>query len=168
MDAQTGLDLALEGRELDERWLGLCPPIYRETDIHRLPPEAAKVTQWQYGPRGLVVVGPTGVGKTRAMWLLLKRLVYEGRHVRALNAVEFANRCADAFMEGRGTEWTRKLAELYLVVERRVAHGRPILVTTNLTGRAYVEGREDDGERAAATVRRLREFCDTVVLSNGG
>ncbi len=112
MDAQTGLDLALEGRELDERWLGLCPPIYRETDIHRLPPEAAKVTQWQYGPRGLVVVGPTGVGKTRAMWLLLKRLVYEGRHVRALNAVEFATRrsCSWMTLERRGAPIARRLS----------------------------------------------------------
>ncbi len=37
----------------------------------------AKVMAWNHGPKGLLLVGPTGTGKTRCAWLLMRRLMID-------------------------------------------------------------------------------------------
>src|SRR5262249_3555894 len=70
-------------RETERRraWEQLCPPEYRNTIPERLPKPAKfeEVQKWQYGPKGLLLVGPTRRGKTRAAWNLLKRLYFDER-----------------------------------------------------------------------------------------
>jgi hypothetical protein len=66
----------LERRRLERQWDRLCPPLYRNTIPEQLPnPEKfEEVQKWKYGPTGLLLLGPTRCGKTRAVWTRLRRL----------------------------------------------------------------------------------------------
>jgi hypothetical protein len=65
-------------------WERICPEEYQRTDVPRLEENLRRrnydvswlrqVLAWQYGPKGLLVGGSTGVGKTRAIWVLLRRV----------------------------------------------------------------------------------------------
>jgi len=98
-----------------ERWLQLCPILYQRTDPARLPQtQLPEVLAWQYGPEGLLLVGPTGTYKTRTAYLLLKRLVLdEGRRVEAFDGLAFDHECVRRFRdEGDGEEWADGLAHV--------------------------------------------------------
>jgi hypothetical protein len=66
-------------------WERLCPDLYQRTDIVRLRTSCGSgamtrdgrktLLAWQYGSQGLVLSGPTGIGKSRLMWTLLRRLL---------------------------------------------------------------------------------------------
>src|ERR1017187_10419202 len=45
-----------------------CPAAFDHTDIKRLAKESAKAIRWQFGQKGLMLIGPTGVTKTRTLW----------------------------------------------------------------------------------------------------
>ena len=171
-------------KELEAAWKRLCPPDYRKTDPARLNQDAlARVMAWEYGPRGLLLVGPTDQGKTRTMYLLLRRLLEQGLRVEAFEPLGFGHACQRHFTRGTGPDWfdglvaadvvffddlgkepmtPRVEAELYGVVERRAARERPILATTNMTGARLVRAASED--RGAPLVRRLREFCEVMVF----
>ena len=173
-----------EAAALAEKWRALCPPAYQETDPARLPQEQLEaVLGWQYGPEGLLLIGPTGAGKTRCAYLLLKRLLDEGRRIVAFDCVRFGHDCARRFRDGSGEDWSDGLAkvdlvffddlgkgrfterveaELFAVVERRLANKLPCIVTTNMTGRSLVA--KASHERGEPLVRRLRESCRVVVF----
>ena len=147
----------LRGLEMKAKWEALCPSDYRKHDPARLPANAplADVLAWQYGPKGLLAIGPTAAGKTRCMFLLIKRLLEEGRDVRVLNCWSFGHECIRRFREGTGAEWAEALAEVEVcffddfgkmplterveaelsgVIEWRTANELPILATSNMTG----------------------------------
>ncbi|TDU64082.1 IstB-like ATP binding protein [Prosthecobacter fusiformis] len=96
--AQARLDRANEGRHLaeqkvrQEKWRALCPPLYQDTDWTHggLGRGLAELVQrWQPGQGGrssLLLTGPTGLGKTRAAFALLRRVHESGRSVHALHA----------------------------------------------------------------------------------
>jgi hypothetical protein len=170
-----------------ERWLQLCPILYQRTDPARLPQtQLPEVLAWQYGPEGLLLVGPTGTYKTRTAYLLLKRLVLdEGRRVEAFDGLAFDHECVRRFRdEGDGEEWADGLAhvdvvffddigkgcftprveaEMFGLIERRAANGLPIIATTNMTGADLAAKVTED--RGAPLIRRLREFCKCVTFA---
>ena len=172
----------LAGRE--QLYLHLCPPLFRETDPFRLDQEKLQdVLSWTYGPKGLLLVGPTDRGKTRMAFLLLKRLILAGRDVAVFDCASFAHKASELFGEGkgRGQAWVKGLsaidvlffddigknpmteraeAEFYTVVDRRTTHMLPIIGTTNMTGVQLKAKTSED--RGAPLVRRLREFCEIV------
>jgi len=52
------------------------PPLYRHSDTGKLNQKLLKACDdWQLGPRGLGLVGKTGLGKTRCMYRMLRRLI---------------------------------------------------------------------------------------------
>jgi hypothetical protein len=79
-----------ERRCLESSWKNLCPPGYRNTILEQLPNLAKfeEVQKWQYGPTGLLVVGPTRRGKTRSVWKLLERLHFEHRRIIAFTPMD--------------------------------------------------------------------------------
>lgn len=172
-------------REKEAQWAALCPPLYRDTDPHRLPKEPLqKALKWQMGAKGLLLRGETGRGKTRIATLLLNRLHHtDGLKVRTFFANHFSHSIEQRFGECEGAEWIAKLseadvvffddlgkfklterveAELFGLIEERIANLKPIIATTNLTGAALVEKMTED--RGAPLVRRLREFCELITV----
>jgi DNA replication protein DnaC len=140
------------------------------------------VLSWQYGSQGLLVVGKTGTGKTWVMWQLMRRLLKEQRSVVALDAVTYRSGMADAAREGETEIYVRRLAgaevlywddfgqthlseaasEMLLhVVEQRVSHERPLLLTSQYSGGA-LESQFQRPEMGAAVRRRMNEFCRVI------
>lgn len=102
-----------------DAWHALCPPDYRSTNW-RDHPELSPLCRWLakywwlagedrdalldaagepvFGrQRGLGIYGPTGRGKTRAMYAILKRLHFAGVRCRVVEAIQFAS---DAVVAG--------------------------------------------------------------------
>lgn len=171
-------------------WRALCPPIYQDTDInHPSMPIASKTTKvlnWQYGPLGITLHGRTRKGKTRLMWLLIKRLMVEdGKRVEACTAGQFADNCALVASLGseEAIQWKREMsvidvlfiddfgkfklterveADLFEIMEQRTQNRKPLLLTTNFDGKELLSKMSPD--RGAPFVARLREFTTAVNL----
>jgi DNA replication protein DnaC len=178
-------------RELAQReelWCQMCPPLYRQTEPSRLPQDALRqVLGWRYGARGLLMLGVTGAGKTRAAWLLLRRIYDEGHKIHAFDALAYGHECARRFLDGTGERWAQMLAtaelvffddlgkcpvterveaELVGLIERRTANLLPVVATTNMTGAELIK--KGSSDRGAPMVRRLREFCESVTFPSPG
>lgn len=163
-----------------------CPPLYRESDPAVLPTEAReKAMAWVYGqtpgPRGLVLVGPSRVGKTRIMWMVIRnvlRLAKPTPSLMAFNCVSFGHELARHYHTGDAEDWLdtvgkvdvvffddlgkekltdRAQAELFGVIEHRMSHLKPILATTEHTAEGLADKVSTD--RGPALVNRLREAC---------
>lgn len=169
-----------------EEFERVCPPLYRDTDPLKLPcnPEVTKlVLGWVYGPKGLVLHGATGRGKTRLAYLLVRRLVLDGHSVSAFDPLSFAHRVGETFGEYQGERFIREQqrvdvlmlddlgkaklteraeAELFGLVEHRIAHFKPLIVTTNFVGDKLSDKLSED--RATPLVRRLREFNECLCV----
>src|SRR5262245_49550072 len=81
----------IEERDHRKAWEYLCPPEYRNTVYEELPnvTKFEEVQKWQYGPKGLLLVGPTRQGKTRSVWKLLERLHFaEKRKIKAFTPMD--------------------------------------------------------------------------------
>ena len=127
--------------------------------------------------------GRTGTGKTRCLWLLIKKLILAGHEVRFFDCLAFAHACAREFYSGEGDVWAEEIAkvqivafddfgkapfteraeaELFALVERRTAHLLPILATLNMSGAEL--SAKSSKDRGDPLVRRLKEFCEVVVF----
>ncbi|PWU06128.1 MAG: hypothetical protein C5B47_07985 [Verrucomicrobia bacterium] len=164
-----------------------CPPLYRDTEPARLHPKFRESVQhWQYGPRGLGLVGIAGIGKTRAAYWLLKRMVALDQSVLATNATTFAKLCIDQFSDDKESKWAavrtleairridlwllddlgkqrmteRGEVELHAILEHRTAYKRPIIWTSNST--SEVLRAKFSEERTEPIMRRLTDFTDII------
>jgi len=172
-------------RSLERSWTFLCPPAYRNTIPEQLPNFAKfeEVQNWQFGPTGLVAVGPPRSGKTRSVFKLLERLHFEGRKILVLNPTDLKLAITTAWSDANAAkEWVRqvrhtdvlflddidtvKLTEameeaLYDVFEFRPTHEKPVIATANQTGRELAARMAANG-RGPKIVERMREFCHVV------
>jgi DNA replication protein DnaC len=167
-------------------WRSLCPPEYRDTCPERLPNiEKFKQAQnWRYGPKGLVLLGPTRRGKTRAAWGLLQRLfVEERRSIIAFNPMDLKLAVAKVWQDPEEAEsWIGRLRRVqvlfiddldtvkfteaveetvYDIFESRPTHRRPVIVTVNRSGRELAARMNTNG-RGAKIVERMRESCEVI------
>jgi hypothetical protein len=166
-------------------WEDICPPSMRATDPHKLPRPhlLQKVLSWTYGPKGLLLHGPTGTGKSRCAWRLLEREHNAGRRIAVVDSfslstelpAKFTVSCAaaeawlarlvnvdllllDDVFKARLTD--RAEESVFSVIDRRMNHGRPIIATTNDTGASLADRLTPD--RAEPLLRRLREACTAI------
>jgi DNA replication protein DnaC len=170
-------------------WKLKCPPKYNGTfDAVRSPTARdviAKVLDWQFGARGLFVIGATGKSKTWSLWTLLRRLFVDERlSVRVFDGVQFANEAAAAFGNPESAErWLSKCMKpdvlaiddlakrftpasqqaFFALIDRRTAQLKPVLITANLHGESLSEMLADS-EMEDPLRRRLREHCEVVVF----
>lgn len=164
-----------------ERWKQICPTEFMQTVPQRLPHPhlLQRLLAWQYGPIGLLLHGPTGGGKSRCAWLLLKREFESGRTVAALDSsagLTYAAKYADSASEVErwasrlssvellllDDAWKAKFTDsfegaLFSVINRRTEARLPLVLTCNDTGASLRARMSQD--RGDALVRRLREFC---------
>lgn len=129
-------------------WYELCPPDYRSTSW-RDHPELSPLCRWvaKYwwlagaerdalrGPdgkpvfghqRGLGLFGPTGKGKTRAMYAILKRLHFAGIRCYAVQSIRFAEA---AMLIAERAPWSMREPALDLI---RRCHTVPVLLFDDL------------------------------------
>ena len=172
-----------------QEWEKICPATYRKTVEDLLPKQTSKqrgiVMGWRMNPRGLLIPGPSGTGKTRTVWQLMRRLrVEEGLQVRIFDCVSFQHECNRHAMDSETFEhWAKQIvevdvlffddlgkfrlsdrveSELFAVVERRCAWERPIIATTNDTDASLKARMSED--RGEPLIRRLKEFCQIVAF----
>jgi DNA replication protein DnaC len=165
----------------------------RDTDVDQLPAHRAqvdKVLKWKYGPKGLVIHGVTGMGKTRTVLTLLHRLYVEEGHdyefcrvpkwarelessppsqVRSLVSPLFYVPLVVLDDVGKERPTERGISALFDVIDTRTSHGLPLIITSNYNGAKLLERlSERDAETAAAIIRRIREFCVNVAFEPKG
>ena len=186
------------GNQIYDAVRDYIPLGYLKTDINRLKSETKypnridSIVNWKFGQKGLAIIGDTGCGKTRALSLLLRRLIekdlfgveytlkvfYAGELERAIMS-SFANKAKsyedlmrsletckllviDDFGKERLTE--RYEVSIFQIFEKRTANLRPTIITTNYKG-ADLRARFSDQNNYDPFSRRLNEFCDRIVLS---
>lgn len=176
-----------------EAWAGICPAIYQATDPSRIPDQAAyaEAMTWKYGPKGMVLHGPTGFGKTRIAYQVVRREFDASRMVFAFTHSEFASKVIK-LMDGRHSldKWVDVLCHadllfiddlgksrftdyadrgkhseevLFSIFETRTAINLPTIFTTNLAGHDLKAAMSPD--RGAPFVRRLNEFSTYIGVS---
>jgi DNA replication protein DnaC len=156
----------------------------------------ATVRGWQHGKRGILASGPTGLGKTRAIADLYRRLACEeGRDVRYFNAADWFAALGAQVKYGRddAAGWVREMARkpifilddlgqeavqksheewaqswFFRFLDIRREHGLPLIVSTNLSAE-QITGRHDRRNlRADPLLQRLLDLCEVVKFRQPG
>lgn len=176
-----------EQERRQEAFNAICPPLYRESDSQRIPAAFLRECEaWEFGSEGLGFIGLAGCGKTRAAWMLLKRLHFSGVRVFGITATGFAKACADQWHDdpqakalaedtltrcrrtkvlllddlGKNKFTERAELELFDLLEHRSSHGLPIIWTANAGRETLKQMLSPD--RGEPILRRLVEFSKVV------
>lgn len=168
--AKGGSEFATRG-EAD--WQARCPLDFRAPWRPDLGDDEARrrVLGWNRASgKGIIVRGPSGVGKSRLAWLLARQVAIEGCAWMWLDSLDYvdcvpkeAEKVQLLFLDDLGNEPLGQQAETRLLrlIKTRCENHRPVVITTQHTGDSLSK-RFREGATAAAIVRRLREFCDDV------
>ena len=178
---------AEEQERRQEAFNTICPPLYRESDPKRIPAAFLRECEaWEFSPKGLGFVGPAGTCKTRAAWMLLKRLHFSGVRVYGITATGFAKACADQWHDdpqakalaedtltrcrrtkvlllddlGKNKMTERAELELFDLLEHRTSHELPVIWTANAGREALKQMLSSD--RGEPILRRLAEFTKII------
>lgn len=172
------------------KWHSICPPLYRDTDAARINQVCAMAAlTWDVnGSRGLGLLGVTGAGKTRALFLALHGAFDAGKRCRSISHNLFSKTVQSAFA-GEGAERNdarallvalqkcdvlllddlgkpppteRADAELEELVEVRTSNLLPILWSANGSSAWLIKRMGPD--RGEPLVRRLSEFSEIPKL----
>ena len=179
--------VAEEQERRKEAFNALCPPLYRESDPKRIPAAFLReCAAWEVSPQGLGFVGIAGSCKTRAAWMLLKRLHMSGVRVFGITATQFAKACADQWHDnpqakalaedtltrcrrtkvlllddlGKNKMTERAELELFDLLEHRTSHEMPVIWTANAGGAEFKKMLSPD--RGEPILRRLAEFTNII------
>lgn len=176
----------------ESQWRAICPFEHRlkseggNTDITRLDAECPNwksILDWGMGHRGVIIRGETGTCKTRAMWRLLRKVFDSQKYFSVATCAQFERECRDACGKGELSKYIREYIStpvlfiddvgkamftdfvqnsFFEVIDERTQNGKPILATTNDSGRTLAARLSPD--RGDAIVRRLRDYCDVFVF----
>lgn len=172
-------------------------PEYRESDwshpnLATFLSVSRRVMAWEVGKRGMLISGPTGRGKTRAVSALYRRLaVDEGHEVRYFSAADWFGLLSEEVRYGR--DEARKFinrhastpifilddmgqqakvsvgkedwsqAWFFRFLDIRRAQGLPLILTTNLSAEAIAADAEGKKSlRSDPLIVRLLDLCEVV------
>lgn len=174
-------------RDRKAHWARICPEIYREFDLGqcRQPETSKRIIEWEpVNGRGLLVVGKSRAGKTRAAYAMVERHYLRGSKVVALRGTKWTELAIakakggedsheskriisaamnadltfiDDFAKNRWTETTE--VAFWDLLEDRGSRRKPLVLTCTETGDAMMERM---GHAAPDIISRLREFCDII------
>jgi hypothetical protein len=180
-------------------WESVCPSDLQQSDWQhpRLTPYRAPIAAilgHGCGAKGILATGPTGRGKTRAMWQLMRRLaVDEGNDVRCWHSTDFFSMLQSQINYGRddAAGWVEAVARRKIVfiddlgqealtqartdwaqgwffrfLDIRVGEKLPLYVTTNMRGEDMAERSAKNNLRSDPLIRRLLDLCDVVKFEN--
>lgn len=169
------------------QWAGKDMP-FNDTDVSRLPAaESATVLSWKWRAGGLIISGDTGMGKTRTVVELLRRLwIEEGRdfayiswtrwkqqldraHRYGGNGVEqyvkpFYKQSVACFDDlGHGAMNENTLGCLFELLSHRASHGLPTIITTQHSGETLkAKMHKVSAQTCDAICRRMKESFEHV------
>ncbi|AHF94028.1 hypothetical protein OPIT5_03885 [Opitutaceae bacterium TAV5] len=168
---------------------------YRESDwTHpKMQPwreQIDRVIGWQVSPKGLLLSGPTGRGKTRSLAALYRRLaIDEGHEVFYTNASDWFARLQTWVNYGRDDArgWVHAQAKrqifilddigqeavstaradwaqawLFRFLDLRREHALPLLASTNLSSAQIAGTSEKSAIRQEPLLRRLLDLCEVI------
>lgn len=171
------------------------PSRFKDTDVTLLHPSMQKAVLWNpmVGKPGLLMHGTSGIGKTRAAWHVVNRLFLRGLDlgfnlpINFMSMRRFEKEMIDSFEERRhgavleavcrspflvlddlGKErlTSRMATDLFGVIDHRTEHDLPMIVTTNFSGRAFLDRfLPQDKETGLAIARRIRDYFDIHGMS---
>lgn len=157
----------------------LCPPLFRDTVLERLPyPElSTKALQIDLGRgTGINLWGFPDTGKTRTLYLILRQSINDGRSALAFSPADFCNELSERSF--KRAPWVRRLCAVNVlafddvdklnltreqelcffgILDKRMANERPCLFTHNSSA-AELEYQFRNGK---AMVRRIRQFTQS-------
>ena len=193
-DEQQKVESADQSHMISERkaaFRASIPKVFLDTDRSRLPAVLIQaIEDYRHSRQGLAFIGKSGAGKTRAMFLLLERLVGQGKSIAWITATDLAYFAADQFSNdpqekheakerlrllrsakvafiddlGKGRLTDRVESEFFDILDTRTREGLPTMWTSNSGGRDLLAMFSAD--RADALLRRLgREFSTVVTCS---
>ena len=174
------------------RFSKLCPPLYQESDESRFPPEWERIKSWQYGPKGMMLVGPTRTCKSRMAWQVVRKAFMSGKSVMAYDGMGWGTAVSHSFKDPSLTcEWLDKIGSvdllflddlfkrsltdvqvegIFAVFERRAANMLPIICTQNATSQMIREMMKAGDGKAAdlfePLMQRMKEFCEVIVVKS--
>lgn len=202
--AKEDADAAAD-RERVAQWDKLCPVDYRKTDLKRLQREMREmnvapkvvgtgltmyvtqfcdhVMQFDLKERGVALVGRTGRGKTRLMWLLLRRWFFRGVRILTINGATFADEVAASYDDGSkaADEFLKRYIQVpilfwddmdklritdrsetaaYRLLEERRANGRVLCFTANSTPEEL--SRRMTEQRGGPVLTRLLAMAEVI------
>lgn len=165
------------------RWTGLVGTYFSDFAVNKLPLCAqaicGEVLSWSLNNVGVGITGPTYTGKSMIIHELGRRLYVAGVDVYPTSGVKFGQmvggkaddmagwreylrRCVEAEVllldDADKLNLTQAVeAEYYAMFELRRRWLRPVLATTNLSGKEFADLGSDN--RGAPIITRLRSLC---------
>ena len=173
-------------------WDENCPPNYRELITGKRWPDHCdrkaieRVQAWTASePKGLVLLGSSGAGKTLSLWAKARELERGGVKPVFLSAVEFARKLATAARDLDRAEWLMQARVLIIddlgkeklsaavapliweVLDARHNHGRLTLISTRFRGKEFVS-RFSEPVLGEDIRGRIAESCNVVQFGVDG
>lgn len=174
-----------------EKWNEVCPPLYRRTDLSRLPKAGLEAIQrWAYNDDGIGVgiIGAPGKCKTRLIYELGRRIHMDKKKVKAISSTDFSALCSGMFTGsddnrehcedslhriktadflifddiGKQKFTERVEMEFFGLLELRTSYLLPTFWTANAGSKELSAMMSRD--RAEAIIRRLTEFSTIITL----
>lgn len=168
------------------------PEIFLDTDVTRLHPKIQSVLDWRPSDNvsGLLLHGTTGIGKTRGIWEIIRRMwVEQAKKDKQLNYVFLTMRKLEGKIEksfdernhsdmidsliscnflvlddfGKERLTSRMASDLFSIIDERSIAKRGCLITTNFNSTTILERFENkDKETGVAIIRRFKDYYKIV------
>jgi DNA replication protein DnaC len=171
------------------------PAVFKDTDINLLHEKIQPVVDWrpEGDKTGLLIHGTTGVGKTRALWEIVRRMWVEKanqdinmpylfltmRKIESMIEQGFDTKkhgtMLDSLIEhpllviddlGKERLTSRMAIDLFAIVDERSVNRKATIISTNFNGTTLLDRFENkDKETGVALIRRLKDYYKIVGCS---
>lgn len=168
------------------------PAIFVDTDTTRLHPKIQECLDWNPAgdKTGLLLHGTTGVGKTRGIWEVVRRLwcleakkdkqlsfhFLTMRNLEGMIEKSFGERHHATMMEtiietkllvlddfGKERLTQRMASDLFSIIDERSTNRRATIISTNFNGQTLLERFDSrDKETGVAMIRRFKDYYRIV------